>query len=136
MIQFRNIGAETTNAAFKELLQPYLDDYCYILREEGDEQGVVRFTTGEMASKALDELKGKQLGEKPLRMNVLTGKKANIMWTKIKVLLQKEENEKTESRKRNHEEEEVEKKVKNWAVCSEIRHLSKGKFIVSFKIDE
>ena len=113
IVQFKNVGTETTTASFKELLQPYFDDYCFILREEGDDQAVVRFTTGEMAAKALEELKGKQLAEKPLRMNVLTGKKANIMWTKIKAQLQKEEGEKTESRKREHtEEEEGEKKVK------------------------
>lgn len=123
IVQFKNIGAETSTAAFKELLQPYLDDYCLILREDGDEQAVVRFTTGEMAAKAIEELKGKQLGEKPLRMNVLTGKKANIMWTKIKSQLQKEEGEKTESRKREHTEEmEGEKKAKtNWFVCSNMR---------------
>ena len=113
IVQFRNVGTETTTDTFKELLNPYLDKYCYVLREDGEDQAIVRFTTGEMAAKAIEELKGKQLAEKPLKMMALTGKKANILWTKIKVLLQKEENEKDSSRKRDYETTEaVEKKVK------------------------
>lgn len=101
------MGKETTTEAFKELLKPYLDAYSYVLRENDDDQAVVRFTTGQIAAKAIEELKGKSLVEKPLKMTVLHGKKANIMWTKIKVLLQKEEGD---SRKRDHEGEEEEAK--------------------------
>ena len=110
LVQFRGVGTETSTEAFKEFVQPYLDENCYIYREEADNQVVIRFTTGAMAAKAIEELKGKPFMEKPLKMTILRGKKANIMWTKIKVLLQKEEAGKRE-REHNESSEPASKKV-------------------------
>ena len=89
-----------------------MDTYSYFLHEEDKDQAFVRFTTTEMAAKAMEELKGKQLGEKPLKMTPLAGKKANIMWAKIKVLLQQEEN-KSQKRASDNVDDGVEKKVKD-----------------------
>ena len=40
-------------------MKPYLNEYSYVLRSEGDNQGVVRFQTSEEAAKAVQELKDK-----------------------------------------------------------------------------
>ena len=111
LVQIRNIGTETTTAQLREVLKPYLSEYSYILHNKGDNQAVVRFATSEEAAKAVEELKTTTIAEKPLKLQILRGKKANGMWTKIKALMIDSDNAK-KSEKRSHEEEEVEKKVK------------------------
>lgn len=99
--------------ALQEFLKPYLDQYSYIFRTEGDNQAVVRFATSQEAAKALNELKDKTLSDKPLKLMILRGKKANGMWTKIKSLMLSEEAAKKTSQKRENEAEEGgEKKAK------------------------
>ena len=94
-------------------MKPYMDEYSYIFRTEGDNQAVVRFATSEEAAKAMNELKDKSLADKPLKVMILRGKKANGMWTKIKSLMLSEEAAKKASQKRENEAEEGgEKKVK------------------------
>ena len=107
---FKNIGTETTNQEFKEFLKPYLNEYSYVLRSEGDNQGVVRFQTSEEAAKAVQELKDKTIAAKPLELTILSGKKANGFWTQIKGAMIEEE--KAKSEKRGHESEEEAKRVK------------------------
>ena len=90
-----------------------MDQYSYIFRTEGDNQAVVRFATSQEAAKALNELKDKTLSDKPLKLMILRGKKANGMWTKIKSLMLSEEASKKTSQKRENEAEEGgEKKAK------------------------
>lgn len=90
-----------------------MDQYSYIFRTEGDNQAVVRFATSQEAAKALNELKDKTLSDKPLKLMILRGKKANGMWTKIKSLMLSEEAAKKTSQKRENEAEEgSEKKAK------------------------
>ena len=87
-----------------------MDQYSYIFRTEGDNQAVVRFATSQEAAKAL---KDKTLSDKPLKLMILRGKKANGMWTKIKSLMLSEEAAKKTSQKRENEAEEGgEKKAK------------------------
>lgn len=64
-------------------MKPYLNEYSYVLRSEGDNQGVVRFQTSEEAAKAVQELKDKTIAAKPLKLTILSGKKANGFWTQI-----------------------------------------------------
>ena len=116
-VQFKNIGTETSNQEFKEFLKPYLNEYCYVLRKEGDNQGIVRFATSEDAAKAVQELKDKTLAAKPLKLMILSGKKANGVWTQIKARMVEEESMKreqpVESEKRDHPvEEDNAKRVK------------------------
>ncbi|KAK8795125.1 hypothetical protein WA588_003974 [Blastocystis sp. NMH] len=110
LVLFKNIGTETTNQEFKEFLKPYLNEYSYVLRSEGDNQGVVRFQTSEEAAKAVQELKDKTIAAKPLKLTILSGKKANGFWTQIKGAMIEEE--KAKSEKRGHESEEETKRVK------------------------
>ncbi|KAK8827014.1 hypothetical protein WA577_007515 [Blastocystis sp. JDR] len=113
LLQIRNIGKDTTAEALQEFLKPYMDQYSYIFRTEGDNQAVVRFATSQEAAKALNELKDKTLSDKPLKLMILRGKKANGMWTKIKSLMLSEEAAKKTSQKRENEAEEgSEKKAK------------------------
>ena len=106
-----------SNQEFKEFLKPYLNEYCYVLRKEGDNQGIVRFATSEDAAKAVQELKDKTLAAKPLKLMILSGKKANGVWTQIKARMVEEESMKREqpvdSEKRDHPvEEDNAKRVK------------------------
>ena len=55
-----------------------------MLRSEGDNQGVVRFQTSEEAAKAVQELKDKTIAAKPLKLTILSGKKANGFWTQAR----------------------------------------------------
>lgn len=109
-MQFKNIGTETSNQEFREFLKPYLNEYCYVLRKEGDNQGIVRFATSEDAAKAVQELKDKTLAAKPLKLMILSGKKANGVWTQIKARMVEDESMKreqpVESEKRDHPVEE------------------------------
>ena len=91
-------------------MKPYLNEYSYVLRSEGDNQGVVRFQTSEEAAKAVQELKDKTIAAKPLKLTILSGKKANGFWTQIKGAMIEEE--KAKSGKRGHESEEEAKRVK------------------------
>lgn len=93
-------------------MKPYMNEYSYIFRTEGDNQAVVRFATSQEAAKAMSELKDKSLSDKPLKLMILRGKKANGVWTKIKSLMLSEEAGKKTSQKRENETEEESKKVK------------------------
>lgn len=91
------------------MLKPYLNEYSYVMRKEGDNQAVVRFSTSEEAMKAVQELKDKAIAEKPLKLSVLSGKKANSAWSQIRALmLDENKQEPATSEKREHEEEKVE----------------------------
>ena len=48
---------------------------------------MVRFATCEEAAKAVEALKTTTIAEKPLKLQVLKGKKANGVWTKMKALM-------------------------------------------------
>lgn len=101
------MGKETSNEEFREFLKPYLNEYSYVLRKEGDNQAVVRFSTSEEATKAVQELKDKAIAEKPLKLSVLSGKKANSMWSQIRALMMDEsKQETTTAEKRVHENTE------------------------------
>lgn len=95
-----------------------MNEYCYVLRKEGDNQGIVRFATSEDAARAVQELKDKTLAAKPLKLMILSGKKANGVWTQIKARMVEEESTKRDqptegSVKRDHlVEEENAKKTK------------------------
>ena len=94
-------------------MKPYMDEYSYILRTDGDNQAVVRFATSQEATKAMNELKEKKITDKPLKLMILRGKKANGMWTKIKSLMLSDEAAKKTSQKRENKVAEGEdKKVK------------------------
>ena len=56
------------------------------------------------------ELKDKTIAAKPLKLTILSGKKANGFWTQIKGAMIEEE--KAKSEKRGHESEEEAKRVK------------------------
>lgn len=109
IVQIRNIGTETTTEKLREVLKPYLTEYSFVLHTEGENQAMVRFATCEEAAKAVEELKTTTIAEKPLKLQVLKGKKANGVWTKMKALMidgeKAKKNEKGEKRERENEGE-------------------------------
>ena len=44
-------------------MKPYMDEYSYILRTDGDNQAVVRFATSQEATKAMNELKETKISD-------------------------------------------------------------------------
>ena len=106
IVQIRNIGADTTTEKLREVLKPYLTEYSFVLHSEGENQAMVRFATCEEAAKAVEALKTTTIAEKPLKLQVLKGKKANGVWTKMKALMiDGEKAKKGEKRERENEEE-------------------------------
>ena len=106
IVQIRNIGTETTTAKLRGVLKPFLTEYSFVLHNEGENQAMVRFATSEEAAKAVEALKSVTIAEKPLKAQVLKGKKANGVWTKMKALMIDGENaKKSQKRERENEEE-------------------------------